>query len=268
VLVQAYPVLVQAYNVDVRKSVLIAAFLMVATALPLCAQHRGFAAGRGQAFAGGHAGRRVVVNGGFGVRGGVGFGRNPRFGVFVGSRPFHHRRSFRPYGFGYPYYPYYSAYPYSAYPYYGIGLQSDFVYANGEVPQYDSPAYMAEHDSGLQNDLYRLQAELDEIKQQQAAQAADRQQYALNTPAATPRAIPAAPRRQEAPAPLTVLVFRDGHKTEVHNYAVTGQTLWIFSEERARKVPLAELDLDATRAANEERGLDFAVQPKPSASPR
>ena len=41
--------------------------------------------------------------------------------------------------------------------------------------------------------------------------------------------------------------------------------LWIFSEERARKVPLADLDLDATRNANEARGVDFAVQAKPTA---
>jgi hypothetical protein len=246
-----------------RRSVLTAALLIMIVALPVCAQRRGFSSGRGGGFVGVRPGGRGFVTGGFGVRGGVAFGHNPRFGVFVGSRPFHHRRFFRP--FAYPYYPYYPAYPYTVYPYYGVGLQSDFVYSSGSQ---SAPAYMAEHDNGLQNDLYRLQAELDQIKQQQASQAAERQQYALNTPSDTPRPIPATPRRPEPPAPPTVLVFRDGHKTEVHNYAVTGQTLWIFSEERARKVPLADLDLDATRAANEERGVEFAVQPKPAASVR
>ena len=62
-----------------------------------------------------------------------------------------------------------------------------------------------------------------------------------------------------------MLIYRDGHQAEVHNYAVVGQVLWIFSEERARKVPLADLDLDATRKANEERGVEFAVQAKPTA---
>jgi hypothetical protein len=33
-------------------------------------------------------------------------------------------------------------------------------------------------------------------------------------------------------------------------------------------VPLAGLDLEATRAANEERGVPFTVQPKRAPSPR
>jgi hypothetical protein len=195
------------------------------------------------------------VNGGrgFGVRGGFAFGRNPGFGVFVNQRPFHPRRFYNPYAYAYPYS---YAYPYTAYPYYGLGLQSDFVYSNAAVPSYSAPAYMADHDTGVQSDLYRLQAELDQVR-------LERQQYALSTPSDTPRPTPATRPRPEPPAPSTVLIFRDGHQAEVHNYAVAGQTLWIFSEERARKVPLADLDLDATRNANEERGVEFAVQAKP-----
>ena len=244
-----------------RRSILTAALLIVVTALPLCAQRRGFSSPRTSASvprAGASAG--VRSSGRVIVRGGVAFGHNPGFGGFFNPRPFHHRRFYNPYAYAYPYsypysYPY--AYPYTAYPYYGLGLQSDFVYSNAAVPTYDAPAYMADHDTGLQSDLYRLQAELDQVRQQQAA---ERQQYALNTPTETPRPIPATRPRPEPPAPPTVLVFRDGHQSEVHNYAVVGQTLWIFSEERARKVPLADLDLDATRKANEERGVEFAVQ--------
>ena len=57
----------------------------------------------------------------------------------------------------------------------------------------------------------------------------------------------------------TVLVFRDKHTQEVENYAIVGQTLWIFNEQRATKVPLTSLDVDATAKANEERGLEFRV---------
>jgi hypothetical protein len=196
------------------------------------------------------------------VRGGVGFGHNPGFGVFVNRRPYHPRRFYYPYAYAYSYpYPYYS-YPYSIYPYYPLGLQSDFVYSGTAVGTYSAPAYMADHDTGLQSDLYRLQAELDQVRQQQAA---DRQQFAPSTPAETPRPMPATRPRPEPPAPPTVLIYRDGHQADVHNYAVVGQTLWIFSEERARKVALADLDLDATRKANEERGVEFAVQAKPPA---
>jgi hypothetical protein len=59
--------------------------------------------------------------------------------------------------------------------------------------------------------------------------------------------------------PPTVLVFRDGHRSEVQNYGIVGQTLWVFTERHARKVPLSDLDIPATKAANEERGIEFAL---------
>lgn len=59
--------------------------------------------------------------------------------------------------------------------------------------------------------------------------------------------------------PNTVLVFRDGHKEEVQNYAIVGQTLWNFIPQHRQKIPLSDLDLQATAKANEERGVDFHV---------
>ena len=56
-----------------------------------------------------------------------------------------------------------------------------------------------------------------------------------------------------------MLVFRDKHTQEVQNYAVVGGTLWIFSEQRATKLPLSWLDIDATTKANEDRGVNFRV---------
>ena len=59
--------------------------------------------------------------------------------------------------------------------------------------------------------------------------------------------------------PATVLVFRDQHQQEVQNYAIAGQTLWVFSEQTAKKIPLADLDLTATAKVNDDRGVDFRV---------
>ena len=56
-------------------------------------------------------------------------------------------------------------------------------------------------------------------------------------------------------APATVFVFKDGHKIETQNYAIQGQTLFDFSDNRLTKVKLAELDLDATKKANDELGI-------------
>ena len=60
-------------------------------------------------------------------------------------------------------------------------------------------------------------------------------------------------------SPATVLIFKDGHTAEVHNYAIIGTTLWNLSEQTARKIPLSDLDLAATAKANDERGVTFKV---------
>ena len=59
--------------------------------------------------------------------------------------------------------------------------------------------------------------------------------------------------------PKTVLVFRDGHQTEVENYAIVGDTLYDLSEGRRHKIALADLNLPATSQQNEDRGIDFTV---------
>jgi hypothetical protein len=64
-----------------------------------------------------------------------------------------------------------------------------------------------------------------------------------------------------APEPLepTTLVFKDGHKLEVSNYAIIGPTLFDMTPGHARKVALKELDLEATRRENDERGVTFQL---------
>lgn len=59
--------------------------------------------------------------------------------------------------------------------------------------------------------------------------------------------------------PSTTLVFRDGHQSDVVNYAIVGDTLFDFADGRTRKVLLADLDLPATQKANDDRGVDFQI---------
>jgi hypothetical protein len=69
----------------------------------------------------------------------------------------------------------------------------------------------------------------------------------------------AEPRASAPEKPLkTVLVFRDGHKSEVQDYAILGKTLWVFTGQTTKKVPLADLDLNGTIKLNDDRGVDFA----------
>ena len=58
-----------------------------------------------------------------------------------------------------------------------------------------------------------------------------------------------------------MLVYKDGHQTEVVNYAIVGETLYELNDGRAKKVALAELDLSATEKQNDERGVDFRLPP-------
>jgi hypothetical protein len=81
----------------------------------------------------------------------------------------------------------------------------------------------------------------------------DQDDYARSTPA---------PREEKQGTPImpaTVLVFRDQHRQEVDNYAIVGQTLWVFAPKQSEKIALADLDVPATVRANEDRGVTFRL---------
>jgi len=73
---------------------------------------------------------------------------------------------------------------------------------------------------------------------------------------------PSAPAKQAQadvkPGVPTILVFRDGRKQEVTNYAIMGQTVYIF-DNRTKKVALADLDIPATVKANDDQGVEFQL---------
>ena len=58
------------------------------------------------------------------------------------------------------------------------------------------------------------------------------------------------------PVDPTVLVFRDGHKQEVTNYAIVGQTVYVF-DKRTQKIAITDLDVAATIKLNDDRGVEF-----------
>src|SRR6202007_330739 len=72
-----------------------------------------------------------------------------------------------------------------------------------------------------------------------------------------------APEPQQ-PQPVqasTVLVFKDGHKLEVGNYAIVGTTLFDLTSGPPAKTPLADLALEATQKQNDDRGVVFQLPP-------
>jgi hypothetical protein len=70
---------------------------------------------------------------------------------------------------------------------------------------------------------------------------------------------PAAPADPAPAGDPTLLVFRDGHTLEVGNYAIVGSTLFDLTLGHSRKVPLSDLDLEATRKQNDDRGVIFQL---------
>lgn len=153
------------------------------------------------------------------------------------------------------------------------------------APQTAQPAPDAQgsvqpaQDPDTANQIQQLQAAIDQLQQQvsrltSAVEELQADRTESVKPAAAPRgkgkptippkkvssvaqtpAVPAA----EADTPMTVLVFQDGHRTEARNYAIVGQTLWIYTEDDSKKVPLADLDVNATKSANSDRGIVFQV---------
>ena len=66
--------------------------------------------------------------------------------------------------------------------------------------------------------------------------------------------------------PKTVLIFKDGHRSEVVNYAIVGDTLFDFSGDRSHKILISDLDIPATKKANDALGVEFGLPPPAGAA--
>jgi len=145
------------------------------------------------------------------------------------------------------------------------------------------PAVQPAQDPDTVNEIQQLRAAIDQLQQQvtrltsaveelqadriasvKAAPANRTKGKSTSSPKKTAAAtmpVPASGPESDDRAPMTVLVFQDGHRTEARNYAIVGQTLWIYTEQDSKKVPLSELDVAATKSANADRGIVFQVPP-------
>ncbi len=161
--------------------------------------------------------------------------RNPAF-----PNPYNRRgnRGYGGYGYGYGYgyaVPYYG-YPADDSGYYDSGGGGPYLYSGppqGQAPPAEQTLHIIIDSAPTRS------APKDEV--------ADEQPDRLAPPA------------QEAkPGVPTVLVFRDGHQQEVTNYAIMGQTVYVF-DNRTKKIALADLDVPATVKANDDQGVEFQL---------
>ena len=136
---------------------------------------------------------------------------------------------------------------------YGYAGPAYYPYAASvySEPAYASPAAspaVSQGEVDLAYQVGRLSQEIEQLRQQQTI-------TSYTQPPATSQVAP----QQRTP---TVLVFRDGRRMEIQNYAIVGQTLWVFEEKVVTQISISDLDLDATQQANRSRGLRFPLQEK------
>jgi len=211
---------------------------------------------------GGHGG--MAMGGGRG-----GYSGGPRGGAYGGDASRGYAYGHGSYGYGYPgRYHYYSGYyhpwgwgyrggygwGWHGYPWAywgwsgGLGWSGTYyAYPSTADPVY-AYAYPDNADAAV---TYDQQREIDRLNDEVARLRAEREPGSANP-------VPQPPPKAQIRA-ATVLVFRNHHTEEIQDYAIAGKTLWVFTEQRARKIPLAELDVPATTKANEDRGIDFRL---------
>jgi hypothetical protein len=184
---------------------------------------------------------------GGGFHGGFGYGRYPgRFPYYPGRYGYYHPGRFPWWGYGYGLY----GYPWGSLGWYGGFDWSD---AFDSSPAQAYPAYTSVYPDSS-NVPYDQQRQIDRLNDEVARLRAEQQSGGGES--SGPRSSSKAEIRA-----TTVLVYRDHHSEEIENYAIVGKTLWVFTEQRARKIPVAELNLPATTKANEARGIDFRPPP-------
>lgn len=62
------------------------------------------------------------------------------------------------------------------------------------------------------------------------------------------------------PQPATTLIFKDGRPAEkVYSYVITPTTIYSFHGNRRDEIPVAAINIQATRAANRAAGVDFSI---------
>lgn len=220
-----------------RRFLMLALFVATLVSIPALAQRGGLR--------GGGNGRGVSIGHASGAR---------SFGV-MGARPSHsfsghgfrgdrfHNRSFghcfgcrRRYG-----YPFYQGYGYAGY-YDPFWWDSPSSYDYDEDQARETAIANEENAVSLQEQRLRAQDDRERSRDEE-----------LDARRSRSRA-----ERPEG-SPSTAIVFRDQHVEEVRNYAIAGGTLWVLNEQAAKKIPLAQLDLQATAKMNDDRGVDFQI---------
>ncbi|MDQ2712237.1 MAG: hypothetical protein M3Y24_08415 [Acidobacteriota bacterium] len=150
------------------------------------------------------------------------------------------RGRYRPYGFvGVP------LFGYGGYPYF-----DDFDSSYGYSPEpYSDLAPMPPNDNGLGDQVQQLSAQMDELRNSLGR--------SQPSPVPGPQVYANSPESASPPSPPVTVVLKNGQTLQIQNYAVMGNTLWDFSSQPVRKIPVSNIDVPASTKATEANGAEF-----------
>jgi hypothetical protein len=145
-------------------------------------------------------------------------------------------------------------------------LPSDYVDPESEAAASEEytqdPNAASGADTDALRDAYYRGAHDAMARQQADSRYGDHYLDSREKAAAKPASDDSGASTKEEPAeqtPPTVFIFKDGHKLQTQNYAIVGQTLYDLSNNQVHKIQLAEIDLDATKKANDDLGIPLRL---------
>jgi hypothetical protein len=138
--------------------------------------------------------------------------------------------------------------PFFGFPFFPVGPFGSFY----TEPLYSAPVYAAPEQmpATSDNDTDDLRTQIDQLTKEVQDL---RVQLAMRT-----GELPQASAREQKP-PAVVLVLKDGRRIEAPGYALVGKTLWILDSTTAAKIPITDVDVEATRKANLDRGVNVVI---------
>jgi hypothetical protein len=166
------------------------------------------------------------------------------FGRGFGRRSFHGQGFLlvNPFSFGYPFSYAYGADALAFYPSLWQPIDQQYLQA-WQIAHGDSAGEVASQQNQLlAGQVQALTDQVESLSRESASPAPITSQAAVQTKHIS-----------------TAFVYRDGRVVEARNYAILGQTLWIFGAETTHRIPLSALNLPATRQMNEDRGIDVTL---------
>ncbi len=153
-----------------------------------------------------------------------------------------HGRNRAPQAFFAPYY----------YPFLGYDTSGYDAYPPYETAQDPAAQTAAVTGNLLGQQIEDLSAQVEELRNEQEAARAQQTMPAPPLQSAAPAAETQLPQ-----APPVKLVLRSGQQVQIQNYAVVDGTLWDFTSQPTRRIPVANIDIPASQKATEESGGEF-----------